>query len=57
MADARIIRRTPDWVKPQSQPADRVVDSDVEFCRPLSEIHFDLAHRTERTVAPDVETL
>lgn len=54
LSDERILHRTPDWEESDSaRPANQRVDSIEELCRPLSQIYFELEHRTQSTLAPE----
>ena len=47
----RVLQRTPAWVEPEKGAKARPMTSDVdELAKPLSELYFDLEHRTEKTV-------
>jgi hypothetical protein len=42
----RILQRTPSWAEP-AVPTERQVE---ELCKPLSQLYFELEHRTEKTI-------
>ncbi|KAF9100522.1 hypothetical protein BGX27_000354 [Mortierella sp. AM989] len=53
LSDNRILHRTPDWVQPDPTlpPTDRQKENRVEeLVKPLSQLYFDIEHRTQSTV-------
>ncbi|EOD44771.1 hypothetical protein UCRNP2_8520 [Neofusicoccum parvum UCRNP2] len=46
LSQPRILQRTPEWVEPAKAPQQPARDLD-SLCKPLSELYFDLEHRTE----------
>lgn len=55
LSGSRYVQRTGDWVEPnKSEPVGNTQSEfDAAARRPLSELYFDLEHRTERTIARD----
>ncbi|KAL9109591.1 MAG: hypothetical protein Q9227_005771 [Pyrenula ochraceoflavens] len=51
LAQSKILQRTPEWVERDRKDRSQGTDAEVEaICKPLSELYFDLEHRTERTI-------
>ena len=51
LAQSKILQRTPEWVELDKKRENQESERGVELlCKPLSELYFDLEHRTERTI-------
>ncbi|KAK5125371.1 hypothetical protein LTR85_000480 [Meristemomyces frigidus] len=55
LSGSRYLQRTGDWVEPNNNEQTAAKQSRVDEAarRPLSELYFDLEHRTQRTISPD----
>jgi len=56
LSDNRILRRTPEWVE-NLEIERRDVHSPEDLCKPLSQLYFELEHRTQSTRSPEEESL
>ena len=58
LSDNRILRRTPEWVEnPEATRRDSQRRSPEDLCQPLSQLYFELEHRTQSTLSPEKEPL
>lgn len=54
LSEQRILRRTPKWAEPDSaRPGNQRMDDIEELCRPLSQLYFELEHRTQATLGTE----
>ncbi|KAF8349259.1 hypothetical protein F5887DRAFT_1233694 [Amanita rubescens] len=58
LSDDHILRRTPEWVEnPEASRQDSQPHNPEDLCQPLSQLYFELEHRTQSTLSPEKESL